>query len=93
MPLLIQRFLNEFNGINNKSVKAVDAEAMQILERTPGRATSASSATSSSARPSSRMGTSIAAGAICRRPLVSRGETLPTITLTPGTTVDEAERG
>src|SRR5205085_5084210 len=35
VPLLIQRFLNEFNGINNKAVKAVDAEAMQILEQYP----------------------------------------------------------
>ena len=35
VPLLIQRFLNEFNVINNKAVKAVDAEAMQILEQYP----------------------------------------------------------
>src|ERR671926_22511 len=35
VPLLIQRFLNEFNGINEKGVKAVDAEAMQILEQYP----------------------------------------------------------
>src|SRR5215218_9635977 len=35
IPLLIQRFLNEFNGVNEKAVKAVDAEAMQILEQYP----------------------------------------------------------
>src|SRR5688572_28178100 len=32
VPLLIQRFLNEFNGLNDKAVKAIDQDAMQILE-------------------------------------------------------------
>src|SRR6186713_2738599 len=35
IPLLAQHFLNEFNGINNKTVKAVDQDAMQILEQYP----------------------------------------------------------
>ena len=35
VPLLIQRFLNEFNATNEKSVRGVDQEAMQILEQYP----------------------------------------------------------
>src|SRR5690349_20484821 len=35
VPLLIQRFLNEFNTTNGKAVKAVDNEAMQVLEQYP----------------------------------------------------------
>ena len=35
VPLLIQRFLNEFNGVNEKAVKAIDQDAMQILEQYP----------------------------------------------------------
>ena len=59
---------------------------------TPGRATSASCATSSSARRSSPRAIS-SSRSTCRRRWSSRGEeTLPTVTLTPGTTVDEAER-
>jgi DNA-binding NtrC family response regulator len=92
VPLLIQRFLNEFNGINNKTVKAVDAEAMQILEQYPWpgnirelrnvieRATILSEGDFIGVRHLPPL-------------LVTRGEeTLPTMTLTPGTTVDEAER-
>src|SRR6187399_87892 len=92
VPLLIQRFLNEFNGINEKTVKAVDAEAMQILEQYPWpgnirelrniveRATILSDGDFIEMRHLPPL-------------LVTRGEeTLPTMTLTPGTTVDEAER-
>src|SRR5690349_4695782 len=92
VPLLIQRFLNEFNGINNKSVKAVDAEAMQILEQYPWPGNIRE------LRNVIERATILAEGdfiGVRHLPplLVSRGEeTLPTMTLTPGTTVDEAER-
>jgi DNA-binding NtrC family response regulator len=92
VPLLIQRFLNEFNGINNKAVKAVDAEAMQILEQYPWPGNIRE------LRNVVERATILAEGdfiSIRHLPplLVSRGEeTLPTMTLTPGTTVDEAER-
>ncbi|HYT73353.1 MAG TPA: sigma-54 dependent transcriptional regulator [Vicinamibacterales bacterium] len=92
VPLLIQRFLNEFNGTNNKSVKAVDQESMQILEQYPWpgnirelrnvieRATILSDGDFIETRHLPPL-------------LVTKGEeTLPTMTLTPGTTVDEAER-
>jgi DNA-binding NtrC family response regulator len=92
VPLLIQRFLNEFNGTNNKTVKAVDQDAMQILEQYPWpgnirelrnvieRATILSDGDFIETRHLPPL-------------LVTKGEeTLPTMTLTPGTTVDEAER-
>jgi DNA-binding NtrC family response regulator len=92
VPLLIQRFLNEFNSTNEKSVRGVDQEAMQILEQYPWpgnirelrnvveRATILSDTEFIGTRNLPPL-------------LVSRGEeTLPNITLTPGTTVDEAER-
>ena len=92
VPLLIQRFLNEFNGLNDKSVKAIDQDAMQILEQYPWpgnirelrnvveRATILSDGDFIETRHLPPL-------------LVTRGEeTLPTMTLTPGTTVDEAER-
>jgi len=92
VPLLIQRFLNEFNGINNKAVKAVDAEAMQILEQYPWPGNIRE------LRNVIERATILAEGdfiGVRHLPplLVTRGEeTLPTMTLTPGTTVDEAER-
>src|SRR5580765_2727430 len=92
VPLLIQRFLNEFNGINNKAVKAVDAEAMQILEQYPWPGNIRE------LRNVIERATILAEGdfiGVRHLPplLVSRGEeSLPEITLTPGTTVDEAER-
>src|SRR4029078_1705123 len=89
VPLLIQRFLNEFNGINNKTVKAVDAEAMQILEQYPWpgnirelrnvveRATILSDGDFIGVRHLPPL-------------LVTRGEeTLPTMTLTPRTPLGE----
>jgi DNA-binding NtrC family response regulator len=92
VPLLIQRFLNEFNGINNKAVKAVDAEAMQILEQYPWPGNIRE------LRNVIERATILADGdfiGVRQLPqlLVTRGEeSLPEITLTPGTTVDEAER-
>src|SRR3954452_22690828 len=35
IPLLVQSFLNEFNRVNGKAVRAVDQEAMYLLERYP----------------------------------------------------------
>jgi DNA-binding NtrC family response regulator len=92
VPLLIQRFLNEFNATNEKAVRGVDQDAMQILEQYPWpgnirelrnvieRATILADSEFIGTRNLPPL-------------LVTRGEvTLPNITLTPGTTVDEAER-
>src|SRR4051812_23267659 len=92
IPLLVQSFLNEFNKTNNKAIRAVDQEAMYILERYPWpgnirelrnvieRATIL--AESEFIEPRHLPPT-----------LISRGEeSLPTLTIAPGTTVDEAER-
>jgi DNA-binding NtrC family response regulator len=92
LPLLIQRFLNEFNSINNKSVKAVDQDAMQILEQYPWPGNIRE------LRNVIERATILAEGEFIHTShlpplLVTKGEeTLPTMTLTPGTTVDEAER-
>ncbi|OFW07233.1 MAG: transcriptional regulator [Acidobacteria bacterium RIFCSPLOWO2_02_FULL_67_36] len=92
IPLLIQSFLNEFNKTNNKSIRGVDQEAMHLLENYawPGnirelrniieRATIL--ADSEFIEPKHLPPT-----------LVERSEeSLPTLTISPGTTVDEAER-
>jgi DNA-binding NtrC family response regulator len=92
IPLLIQQFLNEFNRANGKNLRAVDQDAMYILEHYPWpgnirelrnvieRATILADVDFIEARH-------------LPPALVSRGEeSLPTLTLSPGTTVDEAER-
>src|SRR6185295_11113790 len=92
IPLLVQSFLNEFNKTNNKAIRAVDQDAMFILERYqwPGnirelrnvieRATIL--AESEFIEPKHLPPT-----------LIARGEeSLPTMTMSPGTTGDEAER-
>jgi DNA-binding NtrC family response regulator len=92
IPLLVQTFLTEFNRTNAKGIRAVDQEAMYILERYPWpgnirelrnvieRATIL--AESEFIEPRHLPPT-----------LISRGEaSLPTLTIAPGTTVDEAER-
>jgi DNA-binding NtrC family response regulator len=33
IPLLVQSFISDFNGRDNKSIRAVDAEAMRVLQR------------------------------------------------------------
>src|SRR5262245_51483300 len=92
IPLLIQRFLNEFNNVNEKAVKAIDQEAMQTLEQYPWPGNIRE------LRNIVERATILAEGdfiGVRHLPplLVTRGEeTLPTMTLTPGTTVDEAER-
>jgi DNA-binding NtrC family response regulator len=92
IPLLVQMFLTEFNRSNAKGIRGVDQEAMYILERYPWpgnirelrnvieRATIL--AESEFIEPRHLPPT-----------LISRGEeALPTLTIAPGTTVDEAER-
>jgi len=92
IPLLVQSFLTEFNGTNAKVIRAVDHIAMYILERYPWpgnirelrnvieRATIL--AESEFIEPRHLPPT-----------LLARGEeSLPTLTIAPGTTVDEAER-
>src|SRR5687768_3638939 len=92
IPLLVQQFLNEFNSRNAKSVRAVDQEAMCLLEHYgwPGNIREL--------RNVMERATILAEGDFIEPKhlpptLVTKGEeTLPTVTLSPGTTVDEAER-
>jgi DNA-binding NtrC family response regulator len=92
IPLLVQTFLNEFNRINAKTVRAVDQEAMQVLENYswPGNIREL--------RNVIERATILADGDFIEHKhlpptLVAKGEeTLPTLTIAPGTTVDEAER-
>jgi len=92
VPLLIQTFLTEFNARNGKAVRAVDQEALQILEQYPWPGNIRE------LRNVMERATILAEGDFIETRhlpplLVTRGEeTLPTVTLTPGTTVDEAER-
>jgi DNA-binding NtrC family response regulator len=92
IPLLVQTFLNEFNTRNNKSVRAVDQEAMYLLERYPWPGNIRE------LRNVIERATILAEGDFIEAkhlppPVVTRSEqALPTVTLSPGTTVDEAER-
>jgi len=92
IPLLVQTFLTEFNRTNGKGIRAVDQEAMYVLERYPWPGNIRE------LRNVIERATILADGdfiGVRHLPplLVTRGEeTLPTMTLTPGTTVDEAER-
>jgi DNA-binding NtrC family response regulator len=92
IPLLVQSFLNEFNARNAKSVRAVDQEAMYLLEHYPWPGNIRE------LRNVIERATILADDEFIQPKhlpptLVSRGEeTLPTLTLSPGTTVDEAER-
>jgi transcriptional regulator with PAS, ATPase and Fis domain len=92
IPLLVQSFLNEFNRVNNKNIRAVDQDAMYVLEHYawPGNIREL--------RNVIERATILAEGDFIEPKhlpptLVARGEeTVPTLTLSPGTTVDEAER-
>src|SRR5512145_1448027 len=92
IPLLVQAFLNEFNQRNGKSVRAVSQEAMYLLERYPWPGNIRE------LRNVIERATILAEGDFIEPKhlppvLVSRGEeSLPTVTLSPDTTVDEAER-
>jgi DNA-binding NtrC family response regulator len=92
IPLLAHQFLNEFNARNGKSVRAIDAEASYLLEQYnfPGNIREL--------RNIIERATILAEGdfiEVRHLPpiLLTPGEeSLPTVTLAPGTTVDEAER-
>src|SRR5215204_6447056 len=92
IPLLAQHFLTEFNERNNKSVRAVDQETVYLLEQYqwPGNIREL--------RNVMERAVILAEGDFIEPKhlpptLVAKGEeTLPTVTLAPGTTVDEAER-
>src|SRR6188768_1122973 len=92
IPLLIQRFLNEFNATNEKAVRGVDQEAMQILEQYPwpGNIRELRNVIE---RATILTETEFIGPRNLPPLIVTRGEeTLPSMTLTAGTTVDEAER-
>ena len=92
IPLLVQAFLNEFNKRNGKSVRAVGQDAMYLLERYPwpGNIRELQNVI--------ERATILADGDFIEQrhlppSVVTRSEeSLPTVTLAPGTTVDEAER-
>jgi DNA-binding NtrC family response regulator len=92
IPLLVQSFLNEFNRVNNKSVRAVEQEAMYVLEHYPWPGNIRE------LRNVIERATILAEGdfiemKLLPASLVAKGEeSLPTLTIAPGTTVDEAER-
>jgi DNA-binding NtrC family response regulator len=92
IPLLVQSFLNEFNRINGKNVRALEQDAMYILENYPWPGNIRE------LRNVIERATILAEGDFVEvkhlpAMLVQRGEeSLPTLTLAPGTTVDEAER-
>jgi DNA-binding NtrC family response regulator len=92
IPLLIQRFLNEFNATNEKSIRGVDQDAMQILEQYPwpGNIRELRNVIE---RATILTETEFIGPRNLPPLIVTRGEeTLPSMTLTAGTTVDEAER-
>jgi DNA-binding NtrC family response regulator len=92
IPLLVQSFLTEFNQRNNKTVRAVSQEALRALEHYvwPGNIREL--------RNVIERATILAEGDFIEvkhlpATLIQRAETnLPTLTLQPGMTVDEAER-
>ncbi|MEX2663844.1 MAG: sigma-54 dependent transcriptional regulator, partial [Vicinamibacterales bacterium] len=92
IPLLVQTFLNEFNRTNNKAVRGVDQDAMYLLEHYPWPGNIRE------LRNVIERATILADGEFIEArhlppPLITRGEeSLPSLTLVPGTTVDEAER-
>jgi transcriptional regulator with PAS, ATPase and Fis domain len=92
LPLLIQSFLAEFNLRNNKAVSAIDAAAMRILEQYnwPGNVREL--------RNVIERAVILSTGQFIEGkhlpPLVTESPDVvkPTLSLTPGTTVEEAER-
>ena len=92
IPLLVQTFLTEFNRTNAKGIRAVDQEAMYLLERYPWPGNIRE------LRNVIERGTILAESEFVEPrhlppTLISRGEaSLPTLTISPGTTVDEVER-
>ncbi len=92
IPLLVQSFLSEFTARNTKAVRAVSHDAMRALEQFnwPGNVREL--------RNVIERATILADGEFIEAEhlplsLIQRSEAnLPTLTLTPGMTVDEAER-
>jgi DNA-binding NtrC family response regulator len=92
LPLLVQAFLNEFNQRNNRSIMAVSQEAMRILEgfHWPGNVREL--------RNVIERATILAEGEFIEPrhlppTLVEMPQTgQPALALSPGTTVEEAER-
>jgi DNA-binding NtrC family response regulator len=92
LPLLIQSFLTEFNARNQKAVAAVDGAAMRVLEQYnwPGNVREL--------RNVIERAVILATGTFIEPkhlpPLVTEAAdvTKPTLSLGPGTTVEEAER-
>jgi DNA-binding NtrC family response regulator len=92
LPLLIQAFLTEFNARNKKQVSAVDLAAMRVLEQYswPGNVREL--------RNVIERAVILAPGEFIEvrhlPPLVTDSPDVvkPTLSLTPGTTVEEAER-
>jgi len=92
IPLLVQSFLAEFNRTNAKGIRAVDQDAMYILEHYPWPGNIRE------LRNVIERATILAESEFIEPrhlppSLLARGEeSLPTLTIAPGTTVDEAER-
>jgi DNA-binding NtrC family response regulator len=92
IPLLVQSFLNEFNKGNGKSIRGVDQDAMRVLEHYPWPGNIRE------LRNVIERATILAESEFIEHrhlppTLIERGEeSLPTMTISPGTTVDEAER-
>jgi DNA-binding NtrC family response regulator len=92
LPLLVQSFINEFNQRNGKSVAAVDGAAMRMLEQYnwPGNVREL--------RNVMERAVILTSGEFIETkhlpPLVTESPDVvkPTLSLTPGTTVEEAER-
>ena len=92
LPLLIQSFLNEFNERNSKKVAAVDPAAIRMLEQFnwPGNVREL--------RNVMERAVILSSGEFIESkhlpPLVTDSPDVvkPTLSLTPGTTVEEAER-
>jgi DNA-binding NtrC family response regulator len=92
IPLLVQMFLSEFNRSNAKGIRGVDQDAMYILERYPwpGNIRELRNVIE---RATILADTEFIEPRHLPPTLISRGEeSLPTLTISPGTTVDEAER-
>jgi DNA-binding NtrC family response regulator len=93
IPLLIQAFINEFNTRNNKAVAAVDQAAMRILEQYdwPGNIRELRNVIERAIILAD--GRFIEVGHLPPNlAVVEREAAMPALTLTPGTTVEEAER-
>jgi DNA-binding NtrC family response regulator len=92
IPLLVQTFLNEFNARNNKAVRAVSQDAMRALEQYlwPGNIRELKNVIERATILAER---DFVEPKHLPTTLIERSvERLPTLVLTPGMTVEEAER-